>query len=99
MRRVFPARRAQARANWAWAGDECADDALRAATFRELAGDSDPASWTSVVEFGPGSGKYTELLLSCSRARVTAYEISPAFLELLNERCATEVRADAWSLV
>lgn len=42
-----------------------------------------------VVEIGPGSGKYTQLLLERTDARVTAYEISDAFLEALAGRCGS----------
>ncbi|ACA19289.1 Methyltransferase type 12 [Methylobacterium sp. 4-46] len=98
VRRVFPARKAAAGADWAWPGDEWADAALREATWRRIVGTSDAAGWREVVEIGPGSGKYTEWVLARSPARVTAYEISAAFLDALRQRCgeaAARGRLDA----
>ena len=87
VRDVFPSRRLAAGANWAWPGDEWADEPLREATWRWIA-ETAPTRLDRVVEFGPGSGKYTELVLQRTRAHVTAYEISDAFLEALSQRCA-----------
>ena len=87
VRDVFPARRAAAGASWEWPGDEWADDALREATWRWIV-DHGPAACEVVVELGPGSGKYTQLVLSRTTAQVTAYEISDAFIECLERRCA-----------
>ena len=89
---VFPARRAAAGASWEWPGDEWADDALREATWRWIA-DHRPESMTEVVELGPGSGKYTDYILRRTAARVTAYEISDAFIQCLEQRCADFVAA------
>lgn len=87
VRDVFPTRRAAAGASWDWPGDEWAGEALREATWRWIV-DHAPARLDSVVEIGPGSGKYTDLLLRRTRAQVTAYEISDAFIECLEQRCA-----------
>lgn len=89
--RIFPARRDAAGADWPWPGDEWADEALREATWRRIVGPADPASWREVVEVGPGSGKYTDMVLARSPAHVTAYEISPAFLGVLKRRCSGAV--------
>lgn len=89
--RVFPARREAAGADWSWPGDEWAGGALREATWRRIVGPTDPSSWREVVEIGPGSGKYTEMVLARSPAHVTAYEISPAFLHVLEQRCSEAV--------
>lgn len=87
VREIFPARRASAGASWVWPGDEWADAALRDATCRWIA-DQMPVAPAKVVEIGPGSGKYTEWLLQRTAAQVTAYEISDAFIECLQQRCA-----------
>ena len=87
VKEVFPERRRAAGAAWDWPGDEWADDALRAATWRWISG-ACPLSLEKVVEIGPGSGKYTDLVLRRTTADVTAYEISDAFIENLEERCA-----------
>ena len=90
VRDVFPARREAAGATWEYPGDEWADDVLREATWRWIV-DHGPAACNSVVELGPGSGKYTQLVLSRTAAQVTAYEISDAFIECLEHRCASYV--------
>ena len=84
---VFPARRASAAADWKWPGDEWADDRLRLATWAWLESQM-PAHAREIVEIGPGSGKYTEMLLERTEAQVTAYEISDAFIDCLLDRCA-----------
>ncbi len=87
VRDVFPARRQAANALWEWPGDEWASDALRLATWRWIS-DGCPAELRQVMELGPGAGKYTDLLLRNTAAHVTAYEISDAFIECLERRCA-----------
>lgn len=91
VRHVFPERRAQARAEWPWPGDEWADERLREATWLRIAGTGEPSRWTEIVEFGPGAGKYTAMALARTPAQVTAYEISSAFIEILEQRFAAEV--------
>ena len=86
VRDVFPARRAAAGASWVWPGDEWADDHLREATWRWIIART-PHPLRETIEIGPGSGKYTDLLLSRTGTRVTAYEISDAFVECLEQRC------------
>lgn len=86
---VFPARREAAKATWQWPGDEWADAALQATTFKRILGDTETHRWQNVVEFGPGAGKYTRLILEETPARVLAYEISAAFVDVLEQRFAT----------
>ncbi len=83
---VFPGRRAAAGASWQWPGDEWADDALQAATWRWIT-DHRPSPMNSVVELGAGAGKYTVPLLRHTTARVAAYDISDAFIDCLERRC------------
>ena len=47
-----------------------------------------PSHMREIVEIGPGSGKYTELLLERTEAQVTTFEISDAFIECLLTRCS-----------
>lgn len=91
VRRVFPQRRAEQGGDWAWPGDEWVGKAVRESTYRLLLEEAGAAGWAKAVEFGPGSGKYTQMLLERSAAQVTAYEISPAFVETLEQRCAEHV--------
>lgn len=93
VREVFPARRAAAGASWEWPGDEWAGDALREATWRWIL-DHGPATFDKVVEFGPGAGKYTDLVLRRTAAKVFAYEISDAFIECLDRRFADFIAQD-----
>lgn len=87
---VFPRRRAAAGADWRWPGDEWADEALQAATWRWISAHS-PAPLQRIVELGAGAGKYTEPLLRRTGAQVVAYDISDAFISCLERRCAAEV--------
>ncbi len=90
---VFPERQRTASDALTWPGDEWVSDDVRLATWRRLLGRTDPASLGQVVEFGPGSGKYTEMALKFTAAHVRAFEISDAFLDSLNHRCGDFVEA------
>lgn len=88
VRRVFPERRARSGASWAWPGDEWVDDCVREATYALMMDGLDPATIGAAVEVGPGSGKYSEMLLARTPARLIVFEASAAFLDCLAERCA-----------
>ena len=94
VRRTFPARRDAAGQDWPWPGDEWADQAMREATFDLMTAGLDRSAIRDVVEIGPGSGKYTQMLLDRSTATISAYELSAAFLESLGDRCRPAVDAD-----
>ena len=88
---VFPKRRADAHADWEWPGDEWVDDQVREETYKRIIGDQDVADLTKVVEIGPGAGKYTNLILDRTAAEVSAYELSGAFIDVLNQRFKEQV--------
>ncbi|WCT74591.1 hypothetical protein PQ455_05005 [Sphingomonas naphthae] len=92
VRRIFPERAQAQGGDWQWPGDEWADDRLREATF-DCLGAAFLAADSHVIEIGPGSGKYTQMLLDRTPASITAYEISPAFIGSLEARCADHVAA------
>lgn len=98
VRNIFPARRAAAQADWAWPGDEWADQALREGTFSRIVGNRQPSAWREVVEFGPGAGKYTAEVLAASPAHVSAYEISGGFVDVLQRRFPAEITAGRLSV-
>lgn len=92
VRRDFPQRRAPDGSGWRWPGDEWVSGAVRDATY-ELLLRQRGTPWREVVEIGPGSGKYTDMLLAQPGVHLTAFEISPAFIDSLKERCAAHVEA------
>jgi hypothetical protein len=93
VQRVFPERRSNAGADWAWPGDEWVDDEMREETYRRIVVGLPTDRTTQVVEIGPGAGKYTELLLARTHAEIVAYELSDAFLEVLRQRFPAQIAA------
>jgi hypothetical protein len=87
VRRDFPNRRAPDGSSWVWPGDEWVNELVRENTYDLLLRPSAGEVLNEVIEIGPGSGKYTQMLLQRTGARITAYEISDAFLEALAVRC------------
>jgi hypothetical protein len=47
--------------------------------------------WQNCVEIGPGSGKYTSLLLRNSDFHIVAFDISPAYLEVMKRRLSQDI--------
>jgi len=64
---------------------------VREATYATLLEPPLGERWETVVEIGPGSGKYTEMLLERTPASITAFELSPALLSSMLDRCAPHV--------
>jgi hypothetical protein len=91
--RVFPERRNKAGADWPWPGDEWVDDGMREETYRRIVAGLPTDRVVQVVEIGPGSGKYTQLLLARTMAEIVAYELSDAFLDVLRQRFPSEIAA------
>lgn len=89
VRRDFPNRRAPDGSSWTWPGDEWVNERVRENTYNLLLRPAPGETLQEVVEIGPGSGKYTQMVLERTAARVTAYEISSAFLEALASRCGS----------
>lgn len=76
-----------------WPGDQWGTPASWQATLRELVLDRLPEA-SRIVEIGPGSGKYTKLMLDAyPGAEVWASDVSADYLEILRERLAAEVEA------
>lgn len=84
----FPNRKDAEGRGFPWPGDEWADDTLRENTYQLLLTPPQGTEWQRAVEIGPGSGKYTEMLLERSAAQVTAFELSSGLLGALQQRCA-----------
>jgi len=63
-----------------WPGDEWGNEERWAKIFETMFLDFGARGWRNCVEIGPGSGKYTSLLLRNSDSRIVAFDISPAFL-------------------
>jgi hypothetical protein len=56
------------------------------------------AAWKRAVEIGPGSGKYTEMVLAHSQARICAYDVSNRFLQICADRMRERMNQDRLSL-
>ena len=76
-----------------WPGDEWAEEVEWSKIFQAMFLDFGAAGWTNCVEIGPGSGKYTDKLLRQSAAQIVAFDISPAYLEVLSKRLAVDLDA------
>jgi predicted O-methyltransferase YrrM len=75
-----------------WPGDEWANEGRWRLLFEKAFVKHLPPN--TAFEIGPGSGKYALLFLEhYPGARVIAADISPAYLEILKQRCATEIAA------
>lgn len=75
-----------------WPGDEWAEEEAWSKTFQAMFLDFGAADWKNCVEIGAGSGKYTEKLLRQSEAQIVAFDISPAYLEVLSKRLAADLQ-------
>lgn len=76
-----------------WPGDEWGRKMHWQQTFRSMFLEFGARDWRHCVEIGAGSGKYTELLLEHSDSDIVTFDISPAFLDVLRRRLATDVNA------
>jgi SAM-dependent methyltransferase len=75
-----------------WPGDEWAEEETWSKIFQTMFLDFGAADWKNCVEIGAGSGKYTDKLLRQSEAQIVAFDISPAYLEVLGKRLAADVQ-------
>ena len=71
-----------------WPGDEWGSPETWEDLYTNLFVASGASSWRHAVEIGPGSGKYTERLLTRSEAVVRAYDVSADFLGVCARRCS-----------
>lgn len=72
-----------------WPGDEWGDEKFWRHTFEVLFKQHLPPESTRFVEIGPGSGKYALMVLEAfPKATVAAFDVSKAYLKVLEKRCA-----------
>src|SRR5690242_13487394 len=69
-----------------WVGDEWGSADGWGAVYRELFIPAGVSAWQRAVEIGQGSGKYTLKVLTGSEATVRAYDVSPKFLQVCEQR-------------
>lgn len=62
-------------------------------TYQRLFEAAGASSWQRVVEIGPGSGKYTQMMLDRSPARILAADVSQEFLSICLDRARPHVQA------
>ncbi len=74
-----------------WPGDEWGNEQRWLKVFQKMFIDFGAHKWKECVEIGPGSGKYTNYLLRHSAAHITAFDISPLYLEVMKERLANDL--------
>jgi SAM-dependent methyltransferase len=74
-----------------WPGDEWGDEEYWLQLFQKMFIDVGAGEWHACVEIGPGSGKYTNYLLRNSDAQITAFDISPAYLDVLKRRLSQDI--------
>ena len=68
-------------------GDEWGNPAWWDVCYERLLKRAGAKNWRRAVEIGPGSGKYTALLLERSESEVAAFDVSKEFLKVLRSRC------------
>lgn len=72
-------------------GDEWGNPGLWNICYDRLLDRAGATEWARAVEIGPGSGKYTTLLLQRTRCNVLALDVSREFLRVLEERAGAYV--------
>ena len=81
-----------------WPGDEWGSERGWEGLFQGLFVPAGVKDWRRAVEIGQGSGKYTAKVLANSQAIVRAYDVSPRFLEVCEERCQEWIKGGRLSL-
>jgi len=74
-----------------WPGDEWGNEARWSKIFETMFLDFGARNWKNCVEIGPGSGKYTSLLLRNSDSHIVAFDISPAYMEVMQKRLSRDI--------
>ena len=69
-------------------GDEWGNPGWWNICYDRLLNRAGASNWQRAVEIGPGSGKYTELLLERSTAEVIGFDVSEKFVGVLRDRAA-----------
>jgi hypothetical protein len=81
-----------------WPGDEWGTPQLWRRTFDAWFVPAGAREWRRAVEIGQGSGKYTLKVLESSQASVRAYDVSPEFLRICEQRCRERIEQGRLSL-
>ena len=81
------------RADSVYPGDEWGNREWWNSCYERLFEYAGAGGWRHAVEIGPGSGKYTLLLLERSMCQVLALDVSEAFLQVLRTRAADQIRS------
>src|SRR5713101_2750880 len=74
-----------------WPGDEWGNEARWSKIFETMFLDFGATDWKNCVEIEPGSGKYTSLLLRNSDSHIVAFDISPAYMEVMQKRSSRDI--------
>jgi SAM-dependent methyltransferase len=74
-----------------WPGDEWGNEERWAAIFKTMFLDFGARDWRNCVEIGPGSGKYTSLLLKASESHIIAFDISPSYMDMMKKRLSQDI--------
>src|SRR3989338_1593546 len=92
--RHFPKRKGAYGEHVEWPGDEWGTPQNWKTLFSDLfLSKIDPAPKTA-IEIGPGAGKYTFMFLEAyASARLVAADVSRAYMQVLEERCAEHIKA------
>jgi len=81
-----------------WPGDEWGSAQEWDQNFTRFFVPAGVSTWQRAVEIGQGSGKYTQLVLSRSQARIRCYDVSRQFLKLCGDRLHRMVEQGRLSL-
>jgi len=81
-----------------WPGDEWGTPKLWDSLLRWFFAPAGVGGWERAVEIGQGSGKYTLGVLAASPATVRAYDVSPEFLRICEQRCGDMIEQGRLSL-
>jgi SAM-dependent methyltransferase len=81
-----------------WPGDEWGTPQYWDWLYEQLFLPSGVQGWERALEIGPGSGKYTLKVMADSAASLRAYDVSPQFLAVCEERCQDQLAEGRLSL-
>lgn len=74
-------------------GDEWGAPAWWDICYKRLLERAGAAEWKQAVEIGPGSGKYTAMLLERSACNILAFDVSEEFMKIMEARLAGFISA------
>ena len=79
------------RADSVYPGDEWGTPGWWDICYKRLLTAAGAAEWKKVVEIGPGSGKYTALMLERTACEVLAFDVSAEFMKVMEARLAGSI--------